>query len=115
MTRLTQSGDWLAAAAAVGIASEWPIPYLYTEFLKGLRTVPGITEADLELFSSHVDLDEAHSAMMREALSHHAGTEAGQARIREGVRLNLDARLVFHRGLQRVVFEQQDGGDEAAA
>jgi len=114
MTRLTQSGDWLAAAAAVGIASEWPIPYLYTELLKGLRTIAGITEADLELFSSHVGLDEEHSAMMREALARHAETEAGQARIREGVRLNLDARLVFHRGLYREVFEQEDAGEAVA-
>jgi len=104
MMRLTQSGDWLAAAAAVGIASEWPIPKLYGNFLLGLRTIPGITEDDLELFSSHIGIDEDHSEMMREALLPYAGTPAGQARLREGVKVNLDARRVMMAGLYREVF-----------
>ncbi|MCW8130087.1 MAG: iron-containing redox enzyme family protein [Planctomycetota bacterium] len=105
MMRLTQSGDWLAAAAAVGIASEWPIPSLYGAFLKGLRTVPGLKEDDLELFVSHIGIDEEHSAMMREALLPHAEGPEGQARIRSGVRANLDARRVMMQGLYREVFE----------
>jgi len=104
MMRLTQSGDWLAAAAAVGIASEWPIPALYGAFLKGLRTVPGLTDDDLELFVSHIGIDEEHSRMMREALLPHAATPEGQARIRAGVRQNLDARRVMMAGLHREVF-----------
>lgn len=104
MMRLTQSGDWLSAAAAVGIASEWPIPALYESFLKGLRAVPGLKEDDLELFASHIGIDEEHSAMMREALLPHAETSAGQQRIREGVRINLDARRVMMQGLHREVF-----------
>lgn len=104
MMRLTQSGDWLAAAAAVGIASEWPIPALYAAFLKGLRTVPGLKEDDLELFASHIGIDEEHSAMMREALLPHAATAEGQACIRAGVRANLDARRVMMNGLHREVF-----------
>ena len=105
MMRLTQSGDWLAAAAAVGIASEWPIPRLYGDFLKGLRTVPGVCEDDLELFVSHIGIDEHHSQMMRDALSPYAHTMDGQARIRAGVKINLDARRVMMHGLHREVFE----------
>jgi len=104
MMAYTRSGDWLAAAAAVGIAMEWPIPYLYGEFLKGLRRIPGITEDDLELFVSHVGLDIEHSAQMKEALLPFAATAAGQARIRAGVMYNMDARRVFMRGLRREVF-----------
>lgn len=112
MMRLSQLGDWLAAAACVGIACEWPIPEMYRRFLVGLRTIPGINEADLELFTGHIVLDEDHSAMMREALMPYAETAAGQARIREGVRINLDARHVFMTGLHRAVFEdaEQDAG-----
>lgn len=104
MMRLSQLGDWLAAAACVGIACEWPIPAMYKQFLVGLRTIPGITEADLELFTGHIVLDEDHSAMMREALMPYAETPEGQARIREGVRINLDARHVFMTGLYHAVY-----------
>jgi pyrroloquinoline-quinone synthase len=104
MMRLTQSGDWLAAAAAVGIASEWPIPRLYAGFIKGLSAVPGIEPDHLELFSSHIGIDEHHSQLMRGALTPHAETAEGQARIRAGVKINLDARRVMMAGLYREVF-----------
>lgn len=104
MMRLTQCGDWLAAVAAVGIASEWPIPKLYGDFLKGLRTVPGLIDDDLELFISHIGIDEEHSRLMREALMPYAESPADQARIRAGVRANLDARNVMLSGLYREVF-----------
>lgn len=104
MMRLTQNGDWLAAVAAVGIASEWPIPKLYGEFLKGLRTIPEIKEDDLELFVSHIGIDEEHSRLMREALLPHAETAEGRARIRAGVKANLDVRHVMLGGLYREVF-----------
>jgi pyrroloquinoline-quinone synthase len=105
MMRLTQSGDWLAAVAAVGIASEWPIPKLYGDFLRGLRTVPGIVEDDLELFVSHIGIDEEHSRLMREALMPYAESSIDQARIRTGVKMNLDARAVMLQGLGREVFK----------
>jgi pyrroloquinoline-quinone synthase len=104
MMRLTQSGDWLEAVAAVGIASEWPIPKYYGELLKGLRTVPGIKEDDLELFSSHIGIDERHSELMRKALVPYAESTDGRRRIWRGVRANLDARRVMMNGLHRVVF-----------
>lgn len=106
MMRLSQNGPWLSAAAAVGIASEWPIPELYGQFLKGLRTIPGIKEYDLELFSSHIGIDEHHSQMMRDALTPHATTAEGQQQIRDGVKANLDARRVMMAGLHREVFGQ---------
>ena len=105
MMRLTQGSDWLAAAAAVGIASEWPIPQYYGDLLKGLRSIPGIVEDDLELFTSHIGIDEHHSKMMYDALAPYAGSPEGQARIRAGVKTNLDARRVMMQGLGRLVFE----------
>jgi pyrroloquinoline-quinone synthase len=88
----------------VGIASEWPIPELYAAFLKGLRTVPGLTESDLELFVSHIGIDEHHSEIMKNALMPYAATADGQTRIRAGVKANLDARRVMMVGLHREVF-----------
>ena len=104
MMRLTQSGDWLAAFAAVGVASEWPIPEFYAKILQGMRTVPGLKEEDLELFSSHIGIDEHHSQMTREVLKPYAGIPEGQFRIRAGVKANLDARHVMMNGLCREVF-----------
>jgi pyrroloquinoline-quinone synthase len=104
MMRLTQSGDWIEAAAAVGIASEWPIPKYYADLLKGLRTIPGIKDDDLELFSSHIGIDEHHSELMRNALAPYAEKPEGREKIRRGVRTNLDARRVMMNGLYRVVF-----------
>ncbi len=104
MMRLTQSGDWLSAFAAVGVAGEWPIPEFYGKILMGMRTVPGLKEEDLELFSSHIGIDEHHSEMTREVLRPYAGTTDGQRRIREGVKINLDARHVMMNGLSREVF-----------
>ena len=105
MMRLSQGSDWLAAVAAVGIAGEWPIPPYYEILLRGLRTVPNITEDDLELFSSHITLDIEHSKMTEDALLPYVQTEAGQAAIWRGIELNLNARLVKLNGLQREVFD----------
>jgi pyrroloquinoline-quinone synthase len=104
MMRLTQSGDWLSAFAAVGVASEWPIPVFYEKILVGLRTVPGLREEDLELFSSHIGIDQRHSQMARDVLAPYAANAADQRRIRTGVRINLDARHVMMNGLFREVF-----------
>ncbi|MCX7945395.1 MAG: iron-containing redox enzyme family protein [Hydrogenophilus sp.] len=104
MMAFTRTGDWLAAAAAVGIAMEWPIPHMYTEFLKGLRKIPGITDEALELFTEHVVLDIGHSRLMRDVLLPYAETPENQVRIRAGVFYNLEARWVMMQGLERVVF-----------
>lgn len=104
MMRLSQGDDWLAAVAAVGIASEWPIPAYYEKLLKGLKTVPGLNDDDLELFSSHIELDIEHSRMMEEAIMRYADDAQNQQRILRGVHLNLDARNVLLNGLYREIF-----------
>ena len=43
--------------------------------------------------------------LMRDALAPHAESGAGQARIQNGVRINLDARRLMMRGLYQRVFE----------
>jgi len=107
MMRLTTQGDWLAAAAATGIAMEWPIPYMYRQFLEGLRRIPGIEEAALILFTEHIVVDVDHTQLMKEALRPYAETSEGQARLLAGARYNLDARWVMMQGLERVVFAKE--------
>lgn len=104
MMSFTRSGDWLAAAAAAGIAMEWPIPFMYGQFLKGLQRIPEIDEAALELFTEHIVMDVDHSAKMREALRSYVQTPEGQARLRAGARYNIKARWVMMQGLERIVF-----------
>ncbi len=101
MMHLTQGKDWLAAVAAVGIASEWPIPELYTAFVKGFRTIPGITDDDLELFISHIELDLEHSRMMEDAITPYLNNPDTLASIRRGIKHNLDARVVMMNGIQQ--------------
>ena len=101
MMRMSQQGDWLQAAAAVGIASEWSIPEFYRKLLIGLRSVPGLTDDDLELFIGHIELDIVHSDMMRKALRPYAKTAHGRKQILTGVQINLDMRMVFLNGIYR--------------
>lgn len=105
MMLLTQSSDWLAAVAAVGIASEWPIPDIYTNFVTGLRKVPGITDDDLKLFIGHIQLDIEHSRMIADAIEPHLKTKSGLHTARNGILYNLDARMVFMNAIHGQVFE----------
>lgn len=104
MMRLTQSENWLSAVAAVGIASEHSIPKYYELLLKGLRNIPGITDHALQLFISHVELDVEHSQLIEDALLPHLDNKDNQEKFSKGLKINMDARKVFHTGLFREVF-----------
>lgn len=104
MMRISQGLNWLAAVAAVGIAGEWPIPPYYQSLLDALRTIPEVTDDDLQLFIEHIVLDIEHSGMVEQALMPYAADPEAQAQIRHGVFLNLNARLVLLGGLQREMF-----------
>ena len=104
MMRLTQSGDWLAALAAVGVASEHPIPKYYTLLLHALRLIPGIKDDDLELFIGHISLDEEHSQLVEQAILPYLDSQENQASFSRGLKINMDARRVFHAGLYREIF-----------
>jgi len=104
MEELTRNGDWLSAVAAVGIASEWPIPKYYTSLLKGFRKIPNIQEKDLELFTSHVTLDVEHSRMIEEAVLPHLETASQQNRFMQGININMNARRKLLDALYERVF-----------
>jgi len=104
MEQLTRNGDWLEAVAAVGVASEWPIPKYYSLLLEGLRNIPGIEEQYLELFSGHVELDVGHSRLIEQALLPYLNDEQNQARFTRGIDINMNARRILHQGLYREIF-----------
>lgn len=104
MMRLTQGEDWLAAIAAVGVASEHPIPKYYSLLLHGLRKIPGIKDSDLELFIGHISLDEEHSQLVEQTILPYLELKENQARFSRGLKINMDARRVFHAGLHREIF-----------
>jgi len=105
MMRLTQGEDWLAAVAAVGVASEHPIPKYYSLLLKGLRNIPGVDDSDLELFIGHIHLDIEHSRLVEESILPYLDDHDNQVRFSHGIKVNMDARRVFHAGLYRNIFE----------
>tara|TARA_R110002074_G_scaffold340837_1_gene511325 strand:+ start:851 stop:1537 length:687 start_codon:yes stop_codon:yes gene_type:complete len=104
MEQLTRNGDWLTAIAAVGVASEWPIPKYYGLLLNGLRKIQGIKEKDLELFTGHIELDVEHANMIEQSVVPYLDNEQNQERFNQGITLNMEARRVFHAGLYREIF-----------
>lgn len=104
MMRLTQGEDWLAALAAVGIASEYSIPKYYSLLLHGLRKIPGIKDSDLELFIGHISLDKEHSELIEESVLPYLDLQDNQTSFSRGLKINMDARRVFHAGLHREIF-----------
>ena len=94
MMRITQGQDWLAAIGVAGIAGEWPIPPYYTMLLKGLRTVPGLTDDDLQLFIEHIDLDVHHSHIVETAILPYLDSQIKRDSLWRGIELNLNARIV---------------------
>ena len=104
MMRLTQGEDWLAALAAVGVASEHTIPKYYSLLLHGLRKTPGIKDSDLELFIGHISLDEEHSQLVEQSILPYLDLRVNQASFSRGLKINMDARRVFHAGLHREIF-----------
>ena len=104
MMNLTQGKNWLSAVAAVGVASEHPIPKYYSLLLKGLRKIPGIKEEDLELFTGHMVLDIEHSKKIEQALLPYLDDIDNQNEFIDGININMDARRQLHSGLNRAIF-----------
>ena len=104
MEQLTRNGDWLSAIAAVGFASEWPIPKYYSCLLEGFRKIPGITEDALELFSGHITLDLEHSKMIELAIRPYLDNSENQQRFLKGIEQNMEARRKFHAALHQEIF-----------
>lgn len=104
MMQLTQTGHWLSAVAAVGVASEHPIPQYYTLLLQGLRKIPNITNEDLELFIGHIELDVEHARQIEECLLPYLDDAENQTKFIMGLNTNMNARRLFHQGMYREVF-----------
>lgn len=104
MMRLTQSENWMSAVAAVGVASEYAIPKYYGLLLQGLRKIKGISDDDLALFVGHITLDIEHAQQIEEAILPYLDDIENQNKFVQGIKINMNARKVFHMGLYREVF-----------
>lgn len=104
MTNLTQSKNWLAAVAAVGVASEHIIPKYYQLLLQGLRNIPSVCDDDLELFIGHIELDIEHSRMVEQAILPYLDSKNNREEFSRGLDINMQARREFHAGLYRELF-----------
>lgn len=104
MMRLSQSEHWIAAVAAVGVASEFAIPKYYGLLMQGLRCINGVSKEDLTLFEGHIELDIEHAQQVENAILPYLDKQENQAEFRRGIKVNMDARRVLHAGLYREVF-----------
>lgn len=101
---LSSHPDIRLGLGALGPASEWPVPPIYAKLGEGLKRATDLTDADIEIFNSHVTMDVEHARIMMDAIAPYAETEEGQRRVREGTMRSLDARSVMLDGLYRAVY-----------
>ena len=98
--------DFRLGLGALGPASEWPVPPIYVRLSEGLKKSAGLSDAALEIFTSHVTMDVTHARIMMDAIAPYATDEEGQRRVREGALRSLDARSVMLDGLYRSVYHE---------
>ena len=101
---LTRLPDIRLGLGAMGPASEWPVPPIYVRLTEGLKKATGLSDEDLEIFTSHVTMDVTHARIMMEAISPYARDQEGQKKVLEGAMLSLDARSVMLDGLYKAVY-----------
>lgn len=101
---LSSHPDIRLGLGALGPASEWPVPPIYARLGEGLKRATELTDADIEIFNSHVTMDVEHARIMMDSIAPYAESEEGQSRVREGTMRSLDARSVMLDGLYRAVY-----------
>lgn len=111
---LCRNPDVRFGLGAMGPASEWPVPPIYAKISAGLRKAAGLSDADLEIFISHVTMDVEHARIMMDATEPYVRDEEGQKKVREGAMRSLDARGVMLDGLYRAVYREPVPVSEAS-
>lgn len=101
--RLCQDYDFRVGLGVVGLAMEYPIPFLYEKLVRGFRH-HGIPDGALEFFLEHMPTDEIHSGLMQTAMLPELELSEHQALVSEGMRRSLDARCLLMDGIERVTF-----------
>ena len=86
--------DFLLGLGAVGPGHEWAIPTMFRSFTAGLaRFGRGAGSAVNDLYyTTHIEIDQDHGAMLKQLLLHHGDTASARSRIEEGARRSLDLR-----------------------
>lgn len=76
--RTAHKEPWIAAVAAVHIASEAQEPQLFNKFLPALRGKYGFSEHELEFWWLHAEADIEHGGRAADLLARHCKTQAEQ-------------------------------------
>ncbi len=86
--------DFLLGLGAVGPGHEWAIPTMFRSFTAGLSVFGrgAGTDVDDRYYTTHIDIDQEHGAMLKQLLLHHGVTADARRRIREGAQRSLDLR-----------------------
>lgn len=104
------SRSFLAALGALGPGHEWAIPAMFRPLIEGLKRYQkrqGIS-LDITYFTVHVEADEKHGELLRQALVLNAGSRADQEAIRLGAEGSLALRATFWEALYQHVLKSSD-------
>ncbi|MBI3811028.1 MAG: iron-containing redox enzyme family protein [Nitrospirae bacterium] len=101
--RLCQDYDIRVGLGVVGLAMEYPIPFLYEKLVPGFRH-HGLSDDALAFFLEHMPTDVIHSSLMESAMRPELESPEHQALVREGVKRSLDTRYLLMEGLERITF-----------
>ena len=103
--RVAQRGPVLEAIAAVGLAGEWPIPFIFRQIAKGLQHALPASDEQMEIWLAHIPLDEEHALLVVEALGPRIKTASDRREIRKGALESMDQRKRLYDGLERAMRE----------
>jgi len=88
------------ALGALGPATEWIVPTIYTNFVEWWARAAPIVARD-EFFAFHVDADELHAELFERAIALCIATDAvGLADVQDGCATTLIARAKLWNGLE---------------
>lgn len=98
---LRMAASFLSALGAVGPGHEWAIPVMFLPLIEGLKRYQQRHKVPLDTtyFTQHVEADEKHGELLRNALVLNARSKGDQERIRMAAERSLALRARFWEAL----------------
>lgn len=106
---LRMAASFLSALGAVGPGHEWAIPVMFLPLIEGLKRYQQRHKVPLDTsyFTQHVEADEKHGELLRNALVLNARSKGDQERIRMAAERSLALRARFWEALYDRVLSSQ--------
>lgn len=104
------SQSFLSALGALGPGHEWAIPEMFQPLIEGLKRYQQRhgSSLDTTYFTVHLEADEKHGELLRQALVLNARSRADQEGIQAGAERSLALRARFWKGLYERVLSAPD-------